>query len=184
MTVAGANGRRPAEKIPTRNRRTDARPRTKYRLNHALFNAAASGNVDEINDFIRRGADVNFRNREGETPLAFAAVWNQPQAAKLLLANGADPNALDRTGGTPLMLAAQHASPNLVRLLLNHAANPGAKDLCGYTALNHADWRGEKDDDAAEAIRALIHHASKAVTAPKTSRANGAALRRKRTTHA
>jgi ankyrin repeat protein len=106
-----------------------------------LLAAAGDGDLARIKKLIGLEVGVNYQNRNGETPLSFAAAWNQLNAAKLLLRLGADPNLADKSGGTPLMLAAQHGSPELVALLIKHGADVKAKDKAGNTVVMHADWR-------------------------------------------
>jgi len=118
-----------------------------------LAQAAADGDLARVRELKALGADVNYKNRDGETPLAFAAAWNQLDAAKLLLSLGANPNIPDKIGGTALMLAVQHGSKDLVDLLLQHGADVNAIDGAGNTVLNHADWR---DDSHRTAVRKLI----------------------------
>jgi ankyrin repeat protein len=142
-------------KSPDRNGHKSRGTASSYRLNRALLDAVTDGEIDVAKELLGQGANVNFRNRAGETPLTFAAVWNQLPALKLLLEHGADPNIADRTGGTALMLAAQHGTASMVRELLRRKANPRAKDSAGHTALDHIDWRAA-DDEAREQIRRLI----------------------------
>lgn len=130
-----------------------------YRLNRALIDAAADGDVEAVKSLISRGANVNFRNKDGETALTFTAAWNQPQALKVLLASGADPNIVDHTGGTALMLAAQHGTAQMVRELLRYHADPNVKDTAGFSALNHVDWRSHGVEERGE-IRRLIERAA------------------------
>ena len=90
---------------------------------------------------LAKGAKVNSTNRRGETPLSYAATWNQLQIVKLLLKSGADPNVSDQNGATPLMWAAQHADPEVIEALLKFGAKPSAKDAAGHTAQLHVSWR-------------------------------------------
>jgi ankyrin repeat protein len=46
----------------------------------------------------------------GRWPLHYAALKNDVEAARRLLADGADPNAADKAGFTPLHFAAQEYS--------------------------------------------------------------------------
>jgi ankyrin repeat protein len=124
-------------------------------LSSRLQDAVASGDVNEARRLIKLGARANFRNARGETPLSFAAAWNQLDSAKLLLEGSADPNLADRHGGTPLMLAAQHGSPELVRVLLNAGADPRAQDKAGNSVLAHTTWREHRDGVKEIILRAL-----------------------------
>ena len=134
------------------------RPWQLYRLNRALLGAVADGEIEIARKLLARGANANFRNRSGETPLTFSAAWNQLDLLRLLLSHGADPNIADRTGGTALMLAAQHGSAQMVRELLRKNANPRLKDSAGHTALDHLNWRRHADLEREE-IRRLIEKA-------------------------
>ena len=58
-----------------------------------------------IQQLISRGADINFKNRRGNTPLHLA-VWSEnEEAVRLLVRAGADLAETDREGRTPLDLA-------------------------------------------------------------------------------
>jgi uncharacterized protein len=125
-------------------------------MGNSLINAVASGEITKAKSLIKNGAEVNHRNSEGETPLTFAATWNQLECLKLLLTHGADPNLADNTGGTALMLAAQHGSPQMVRVLLQKGADPSQKDSHHRTALQHVAWRASGGLRATDAIRRML----------------------------
>jgi len=52
---------------------------------------------------IESGADINFQNREGTTPLMRAAKWFGPESVKQLIDSGADLDIRDNKGRTALM---------------------------------------------------------------------------------
>jgi uncharacterized protein len=139
-----------------RNKAVNQR-RKKKLLGQQLIAAAGDGDLARIKKLEALGADVNYQNRSGETPLTFAAAWNQLDAARLLLQLEADPNVADKSGGTALMLAAQHGGPEFVKLLLKYKADARARDKAGNTVLMHADWREGGDCDL---MRELILKAS------------------------
>ena len=70
-----------------------------------LFYAVAKNDIHRMRALIGAGANVNARNRHGETPLHLAARDHLVAAAALLLADGANPNAQDNEGNTPLFHA-------------------------------------------------------------------------------
>ena len=154
---------------PSPARQSPGGPRPNHRqvnrLNRALVAAVTSGDLDRVSALIARGAEVNYRNRDGETPLTFAAAWDQLAAARVLLDHGADPNAADRHGGTALMWAAQHSEPALARALLAAGAEVDARDPAGRTALDHAGWR-DAADPARAVLRRLLTKAAGGVVMP------------------
>ncbi|MCA1959867.1 MAG: ankyrin repeat domain-containing protein [Desulfomonile sp.] len=101
--------------------------------NANLFASCEAGDVDRIKSLLDRGADVNARNRNGETPLMVAAGLLYPDAVRLLIARGADVNAETGGGETALSLALGTQRPEgspeveadldkVVDLLVRHGA--------------------------------------------------------------
>ncbi|KAL4965773.1 ankyrin repeat-containing domain protein [Aspergillus stella-maris] len=84
-----------------------------------------------IKYLIEKGADVNFRNKQGKTPLCHAVAsghlggYGQRDITKILLDGGADPNIAASCGWTPLGMAAH--DNELVKLLLQHGARPSTE---------------------------------------------------------
>jgi len=104
----------------------------------ALVWSIIAGNRDEIRwDMLRAGADAKEADRDGETPLYYAA-YRDPKFARALLEKGADPNAADKQGVTPLMNAVGSRCPELVRLLLDAGARVNDADDRGMTPLMYA----------------------------------------------
>jgi hypothetical protein len=89
---------------------------------------------------IANGADVNARNKEGETPLH---IVGSKYVAKLLIAKGAEVNVRDNMDHTPLHLAALPIrrsyrpinQKKIAELLIANGADVNAKDSKGYTPL-------------------------------------------------
>ena len=79
-------------------------------------------------DLLSAGADPNYANAKGRTPLMVAAERGQLRVTDLLLAAelGADANARDAEGWTPLILAARNGHARLVAALV--AANAKTSD--------------------------------------------------------
>ncbi|KAL2921329.1 putative E3 ubiquitin-protein ligase XBAT35 [Bienertia sinuspersici] len=91
-----------------------------------LYQQVSYGNVEGIKSLHREGAGLEYKDREGKTPLILAclnpALYN---VAKTLIELGANVNAYrpGRNGGTPLHHAAKRGLENVVTLLLSHGAN-------------------------------------------------------------
>ncbi|WP_417285083.1 ankyrin repeat domain-containing protein [Comamonas sp.] len=104
----------------------------------ALMMACIKGHLDLARQLIQRGADVN---REGWTPLHYAASADTPQTldiVKLLLEESAYIDAASPNGTTPLMLAAQYSSEAVVNLLLKEGADLTLRNQRGFTAVDFA----------------------------------------------
>lgn len=65
-----------------------------------------AGSEIRIKKYIRRGANVNYINANGETPLIAAAHSGDSGAVNILLAKGADVNHRNFNGDTALHTAA------------------------------------------------------------------------------
>ena len=76
-----------------------------------LHTAAQEGDVKLVEELIAKGADVNAKDKYGETPLHSALKKAQSEMVQLLIAKGADVNAKDKYGATPLFEAAPTKCP-------------------------------------------------------------------------
>ena len=114
-----------------------------------LMTALTSGghlNTEAALLLIKYGANVNFRGRNGRTPLLLASDGGRypemnpesPKVVQALLDRGANINARDEDGITPLLMAAYHLRPVIIRQLLRQGANVHARDREGKTALFYA----------------------------------------------
>jgi len=136
------------------------RARYGYTLSEAERTALTAALHDSRRDIIRRllnrGANVNLKDKEGSTPLHYAARQPDEELADLLLANGADPNALDASGKTPLHHAAREDS-DIVRVLLKYGARADVTDKDGDTPVHEAALRGR-----VEIVELLLAHGADA----------------------
>ncbi len=87
-----------------------------------------------VRSLIDRGARVDFRNRQGRTPLNHLAADAPATVLEPLLAAGADASLADDKGETPLSRAmASSADTAVVSLLLRHGAKATAEVLVHAT---------------------------------------------------
>lgn len=77
---------------------------------------------------IANGADVNWRDEGGATPLHSIARCGVTAAAEVVLAHGADINIKDNSGRTPLHMAASRCQREMVEFLITKGTNINAKD--------------------------------------------------------
>lgn len=108
----------------------------------ALRKAAQEGDLREVNDLLRQGAEVNAKDETGKTALHWVApARDNPLMVDVLAANGADVNASDNDGETALMIAASQSNPGIVKELLAEGAKVDATNKAGATALMAAAYR-------------------------------------------
>lgn len=78
--------------------------------------AAQNGNIEQMKEYIRRGADVNEKDSVGGYPIMYAAFKGNKEAVNLLIENGAD-LSVNNFGWTPLKIATVNQNWDLVELL-------------------------------------------------------------------
>jgi len=64
-------------------------PKLEARSTQPLHEAALSGDIEKVKSLISKGADVNVKNRRGETPLSLAKKKEHAEIAELLRKHGA-----------------------------------------------------------------------------------------------
>lgn len=95
---------------------------------------------------IQKGARIDLKDGQGNTPLMLAARIGFVDAARVLLSRGAQINAANSTGETPLILAVQRRDLGMTRLLLTQGADVARRDTAtGMTARDYAVRDGRSD---------------------------------------
>jgi ankyrin repeat protein len=98
-----------------------------------------------IRALLQQRTDVNVRQPDGATAIAWAAHWDDLDTADLLLRAGADVNLANDLGIAPLSLACRNGSASMVEKLLAAGANPNAASSSGETPLITAARTGNPD---------------------------------------
>lgn len=100
-------------------------------INLSLINAIEKGDYSGVESTLRDGANPNARDRNGFTPLMYAAGNNNVSILKLLINAGADPNAIYQGNNNSVLYFAffGHEYPYIGRtefmtILLEAGANP------------------------------------------------------------
>jgi len=108
---------------------------------------------DVVSFLISRGADINFRGKDGRTPLIWAA-GNSLESSKMLLENGADINAKGNDGMNAFIqstfgILSKKVSTDVMDLLLENGADVNSalisKNAAGWTALHFASINGDTE---------------------------------------
>ncbi|KAK3385847.1 hypothetical protein B0H63DRAFT_188229 [Podospora didyma] len=103
-------------------------------------------------------ANLEAKDRRGQTALALAALHAQAGVVQQLLAAGANTEARDDDGETPLFRAVSSTHNGIVWLLIDGGSNVQAKDDNGRTPLFLAAKEGylEMDDDGQTPLHLAI----------------------------
>jgi uncharacterized protein len=117
----------------------------------ALIESARNDDKDSVAALVQQGADVNAREEDGTTALAWAANHSNVGIAELLLSKGANPNLTNGLGIGPLSLAITNGSSQIIQMLLGKGADPNVARENGETPLMTAARLGQ-----AETIRLLL----------------------------
>jgi hypothetical protein len=102
--------------------RRNAAERRVRGIDRAIYEAAENGDLNEIDDLIHQGANVNAAIDGDGSPLIAAARTARVAVARHLLDRGADPNLPVPGDGSPLIAAATVGAINVVALLLDRGA--------------------------------------------------------------
>lgn len=107
-----------------------------------LMNAALYGSINMMELLLKKGADPNLKNIEGETALMWSLY--DSEKVKLLLRSGADIHIKSRSGNTAFLIACVGANQyEILRLLMDHGANPLDRNGKKETALARAAIFGD-----------------------------------------
>ncbi|MHC4539644.1 MAG: ankyrin repeat domain-containing protein [Planctomycetota bacterium] len=122
----------------TRRARAETASEPQEEPSKSLHKAAADGDNHQIRLHVAQRADVNAKDRKGDTPLHIAVQNGRIEAANLLILKGADVNAKNRGGTAPLHIAAQKSDRKTANLLILKGADVNAKNKYGLTPVSRA----------------------------------------------
>ena len=131
-----------------------------------VFEAAALGEIARLRGLLEADpALAKARSEDDFTALHYAAFFDGPDAARLLLEHGADANAFadNDIGVRPLNSAAAAGRREVAAVLLDHGADPNAPTRGGFTPLDAA--RENDDEKLAELLRS---HGAQDEPSPRT----------------
>ena len=94
---------------------------------------------------VENGIDINFKGKDGLTPLHDLIISGRLEIAKYILKKGAKINAQDNFGFTPLLFAVTSDPVSFIHYLINNGANVNNRTNDRTTALHLAVLRGEFD---------------------------------------
>jgi ankyrin repeat protein len=119
----------------------------------SVANAAERGDVAQVRELLRSGADVSETQGDGMSALHWAAEYGDSELARMLIYAGANVNAGTRIGGyTPLHIASRRGHVSVVKVLIAVNADPNvATTNSGVMPLHLA-----AASPSAETVRVLL----------------------------
>ena len=127
--------------------------------------AAVRGDATIVQALVAHGADINTRDRNGETVLSTAAEKGHVSVIEVLLDKGADVNAKNEDGSTALHLAVGQGHEAIVQALLAERSDVHAKDSRVRTPLLVGASRGHT-----AIMQSLLDHGAEVNAADKGGR--------------
>lgn len=103
-------------------------------LDEALIRAIKMEHIGDLKILLEQGAYINYQDREGNTPLIYAAWEGNPAILDILINNGAIIDLANNKKQTPLMIATMGKKRCAIKSLLYYGANPNLQDCNGNTA--------------------------------------------------
>ncbi|WP_353273595.1 ankyrin repeat domain-containing protein [Wolbachia endosymbiont (group A) of Agelastica alni] len=121
------------------------------RLNKQLLTAVQDSDFEKVKDLVSRGASLDAANidaqdKDGKTPLHFAAQEGNLDMVQFFLNRGANIKAKDMYGWTPLHFASAYGKFDVVKFFLDSNINIRAKDRYGDTPLHLAAQNNDKSE--------------------------------------
>ncbi|XP_077450651.1 protein phosphatase 1 regulatory subunit 12A isoform X1 [Stigmatopora argus] len=112
----------------------------------AVFLAAcSSGDTEEVQRMLDRGADINYANVDGLTALHQACIDDNPDMVTFLVTHGASINQPDNEGWIPLHAAASCGYLAIAEYLISQGASVGVVNSEGDTPLDIAEERAMEE---------------------------------------
>lgn len=114
----------------------------KYREDNERYNGIST-NKNEDDDcklakiIIDNGADLNTKDRNGNTALHYCVYYRNYKLMELLIKEGVDVNIQDNNGNTTLQLSLMRGYINFSNFLVNNGADKSIKNFNGENFYNY-----------------------------------------------
>ena len=108
-----------------------------------LYGAVLDDHIETVKLLLRKNADPDITNKNGETPFEQACKLNRKQIAEALISNGADVHRKTKEGLSPMHWAARYGYTDIVKKLLEKKVDVDVKDDSDQTSLHYAAMKGQ-----------------------------------------
>jgi len=95
---------------------------TQWEKDKLLIKSSRDGLLNEVRLLIEFGADVNAKDKNGDTSLIWASYYGYEDIVKLLIGAGVNANAKNKNGSTALRWAYENNQKNIIELLKKYGA--------------------------------------------------------------
>lgn len=120
--------------------------------------AANYSRDDIVRLFLKHGAKIDARNKNGDTALLLATYNGYVNVVTILVSAGANPDITGFDGATPLMWASNKGYVDVVEVLLSHSANIDAALDPHSNAASGTSIVGARTGDTALMLAAKAGH--------------------------
>lgn len=108
-----------------------------------MITSAAKGEYSKVVSLIKKGVNINAKNKARWTALAYACKYGHGDIVQYLVENNADVNLTVNVGSTPLQVALNMKFFKIADYLIKHGADVNIPDITGMTALAWAAKSGD-----------------------------------------
>ena len=103
-------------------------------LDNRLLAASSRGDTRAAQEALSKGANIDARDRFGNTPLILSSDGGYQEITRLLIKEGASLNAVNVYGYTPLLSAVTNSHRYIASMLFKAGADPEIKNKYGTSA--------------------------------------------------
>ncbi|EAY09159.1 ankyrin repeat protein, putative [Trichomonas vaginalis G3] len=125
-------------------------------INKCFINSVNFNFPPLLEYFISLGANINEKDKNGNTALHNVVAWNYDEMAEVLISHGANINIKNEFEKTALDITAARNYKEMAEFLISHGAKINEKTKNGSTALHTAARNNSK-----EMVEFLISHGAK-----------------------
>jgi len=106
----------------------DSKKEYSLRFGKELFDACLDGNINAAQLLLEKGAEINWVDEHGRTPLYIACNQGKVDAVRLLLDKGAEVDRSAKVGASALIVACCKGHADVAQLLIDSGANVNQAD--------------------------------------------------------